>query len=234
MSDKARPALHRKLIEHFGLYRFSMAGLLIALVVLLVAMPFMEMVEIGPRIEAILMTLVLVSAVQAVGNRRWVLLWAGVLVSPAVLGKWLNHLWPDLVSRQWFLASILVFVLFIIVQLLRFILTSPRVNAEVLCAGVSTYLLLGLLWAAAYELVANLVSGAFAFANATNPPQGMEEFTAIYFSFATLSTVGYGDITPVNNVARMLAALEAVTGSLFIGVLIARLVSLYSAEGKNS
>ncbi len=57
----------------------------------------------------------------------------------------------------------------------------------------------------------------------------MEGFNAFYFSFITLSTVGYGDITPVSKVARMLAATEAMTGLLYVAVLIARLVALYSS-----
>ena len=53
---------------------------------------------------------------------------------------------------------------------------------------------------------------------------------AFYFSFITLSTVGYGDITPVSRIARWLAAMEAMTGLLYVAVLIARLVSLYSVR----
>jgi hypothetical protein len=56
----------------------------------------------------------------------------------------------------------------------------------------------------------------------------MTGFTGLYFSFITLSTVGYGDITPVSRAARLLTAMEAVTGLLYVAVLIARLVSLYS------
>jgi len=59
----------------------------------------------------------------------------------------------------------------------------------------------------------------------------MNGFTGFYFSFITLSTVGYGDITPVSRIARWLAAMEAMTGLLYVAVLIARLVSLYSAPG---
>jgi hypothetical protein len=59
----------------------------------------------------------------------------------------------------------------------------------------------------------------------------MAKLTAFYYSFMTLTTVGYGDITPVSNVARMLAITESMSGTLFVGVLIARLVSLYSAPG---
>ena len=61
----------------------------------------------------------------------------------------------------------------------------------------------------------------------------MSGFTAIYFSFITLATLGYGDITPAADIARMLAMLEAMTGTLFVGVMIARLVSLYSTSGQN-
>jgi len=57
----------------------------------------------------------------------------------------------------------------------------------------------------------------------------MTRFNAFYYSFMTLTTVGYGDITPVSNVARILAVMESTSGTLFIGVLIARLVSLYTA-----
>ena len=90
------------------------------------------------------------------------------------------------------------------------------------------YLMLGLMWTLAYWLVDQLTpGGAFSF-NTALGGQSMNGFNGIYFSFITLSTVGYGDITPVSRVARWLAALEAMTGLLYVAVLIARLVSLYS------
>ncbi len=71
-------------------------------------------------------------------------------------------------------------------------------------------------------------AAAFAFNTNTGTKETMEGFNAFYFSFITLSTVGYGDITPVSKVARMLAAMEAMTGLFYMAVLIARLVALYS------
>ncbi|MGC2626867.1 MAG: potassium channel family protein, partial [Candidatus Udaeobacter sp.] len=95
------------------------------------------------------------------------------------------------------------------------------------------YLMLGLLWTVAYWLVAQVTPNAFAFNAASGTKQTMAGFDAFYFSFITLSTVGYGDIMPVSRFARWLAAMEAMTGSLYVAVLIARLVALYRGdEGK--
>jgi hypothetical protein len=103
------------------------------------------------------------------------------------------------------------------------------VNVEVLCASISAYLMLGLMWTVAYWLVDQVTpGGAFSF-NTSGGAQSMNGFTGFYFSFITLSTVGYGDITPVSRAARWLASMEAMTGLLYVAVLIARLVSLYSS-----
>lgn len=105
-------------------------------------------------------------------------------------------------------------------------------NNEVLCAGLSIYLMLGLGWSLAYRFVENVSPGSFAF-NSTRA-EAMEGFTALYFSFITLSTVGFGDITPVSNVARMLASMESMVGTLYVAVFVARLVSLYSTSASHA
>jgi voltage-gated potassium channel Kch len=87
-----------------------------------------------------------------------------------------------------------------------------------------------LLWSYAYRLVSGLDPHAFAITVSSIPNQPLAGYKALYFSLTTLSTLGYGDIVPVSNVARMLAAMEAITGTLFITVLIARLVALYSSQ----
>lgn len=213
-----------------GLERFSVAQFLIALVVLFMTLPFLDAIPDGEIIEGILMTLVMVSGVMAVGRRRGVLLMAVILVLPALAGKWLSHYRKDLLPPQVFPAAGLVFVAFVVWQLLRFVLRAPRVNSEVLCAGISTYLLLGLLWMFAYLLVAQWDPHAFAFDTGPAASHLMNRFNAYYFSFVTLATVGYGDVTPVSNVTRALAVLEGMTGTLYVAVLIARLVALYSSE----
>lgn len=203
--------------------RFSTIELLTALFALFVTLPFVETLRAGTLIESILVSLVLISAIVAISAKRSILVIAMVLAFPALLGRWIHEFRPDLMPPELFLIGGILFVLFVIVNLLRFVLTAGSVNTEVLCASISAYLLLGLLWTFAYWLVSELVPNAFSFSGADTSLKG---FNGLYFSFITMSTVGYGDITPVAKVARMLAAMEAITGLLYVAVLIARLVSL--------
>lgn len=219
----------RQVLRRSGLFRFSVARFLTALVLLFFASPFVEAFKNGRLMEVVLATLVMCMGVLAVGARRRTLVVAIVLVIPAVLGNWANHLWPGRYPMEAVFAARLLFLGFVTARLLIFILRAPRVNSEVLCAGISIYLLLGLLWGLAYMVVASATPDAFSFSVPPAAAHTMTPFTAFYYSFMTLTTVGYGDITPISNVARMLAILESMSGTLFVGMLIARLVSLYSA-----
>jgi len=215
--------------------RFSAVQLLIALGLFFIWAPFVEEIEGGDLIVSGLFSLVLLAGVVAVADRKRVLVIAIVLAIPAIAGRWINHFRPDLIPPAVFLVSALILIAFVVGNLLRFVLRAPSVNTEVLCASISAYLLLGLMWTMAYWLVDQLTpGGAFSY-NTNAGTHSMNGFTGFYFSFITLSTVGYGDITPVSRIARWLAAMEAMTGLLYVAVLIARLVSLYSIpKSKNS
>jgi hypothetical protein len=213
------------------MHRFSAVQLLIALALFFTCAPFVEEIKAGDLIISVLLSLVLLSAVLAVASRRGPFIVALLLLIPAITGRWVNHFRPDLVSPPVFLTAALFLVAFVTLNLLRFVLHAASVTLEVLCASISAYLMLGLIWTIAYWLVDQLTpGGAFSF-NTNAGPRSMNGFTGFYFSFVTLSTVGYGDITPVSRLARWLAAMEAMTGLLYVAVLIARLVSLYSTPG---
>jgi hypothetical protein len=219
-----------------GMRRFSTAEFLAALILLLVAAPFLDDLKNGETIEVALMTLVLVSGVLAVGRTHRTLVLAVVLVLPAVLARWVSHFRPDWVPPEVHTITALVFIGFVEFQLLHFIFRARRVNSDVLCAGISGYLLLGILFMLAFRLVSLLNPadlthpGAFSFNIAGAAAHQLSRFEAYYFSFITLSTVGYGDITPLSHAARTLAMTEAMTGTLYVAVLISRLVALYSSQ----
>ena len=232
------PAPHRTV--RIGNFRSSAGQFLAALIVLLVTAPLLDALEYGPAIDTVLITLVLIMGVLAVGRSHRTLVLAVILMLPAVLFKWLGHFWPTILPPQMAPLAALVFIGFIEYQLLHFIFRARRVNSEVLCAGISGYLLLGILWMLAYMAVSGLNPGdpahpalhpgAFAFTVGATTPHTLSQFEAYYFSFITLSTVGYGDITPLSNGARTLAMVEAMTGTLYMAVLISRLVALYSSQ----
>jgi hypothetical protein len=227
ITENGRPSFARD--RRFEL-RVSAVGFLAALVLMLVATPFVEGLKRGQLYEAVLFTVVMCTGLIASGSRRRL---AFALVSFALAAIWLNQLWPRACPALTFILPGMAFLVVVTASLLRFVLRAKQVDAEVLCAGISVYLILGLLWGLAYTLVAQVNPNAFTFSTLSGTAARMSGFTAIYFSFITLATLGYGDITPATNVARMLAMLEAMTGTLFVGVMIARLVSLYSASGQS-
>jgi hypothetical protein len=107
---------------------------------------------------------------------------------------------------------------------LRATLREGGVTAERLYAAASVYLLAGLAFAAVYQGLWQLDPGTFHVGGA---PAALPDLgTAIYFSFVTLATLGYGDVVPATPLARSLAISEAVGAQLFVAILIARLVSL--------
>ena len=107
---------------------------------------------------------------------------------------------------------------------MRFALRASIIDAEHLYAALSAYLLAGLCFGLFYWVLEQIRPETFASAG------GLSRMSAIYFSFVTLATLGYGDIVPRTDVARGLAIVEGVGGQLFLAVMVARLVSLYSAE----
>src|SRR5438477_1552518 len=218
-----------KVANRLRFRRFSTVQLLIALALFFIWAPFVEEIEGGELIVSGLFSLVLLAGVVAVADRKRVLVITIILAIPAIAGRWINHFRPNLVPSPVFLVAGLVLIIFVVGNLLRFVLRAPSVTLEVLCASISAYLMLGLMWTLAYWIVDRLsLGGAFSF-NTNAGEHSMNGFNGFYFSFITLSTVGYGDITPVSRIARWLAAMEAMTGLLYVAVLIARLVSLYSA-----
>lgn len=208
-----------------GLRHYSAIHLLIALALLFILSPFVEDLSFGRAVEGVMVTLVLISALVAVSGRGSVLV--GMLLAMLALGgQWISFVWPGTIVAPLYLFAAIVFLGFVISRLLKFVLTATEVNLETLCACVAGFLMIGLLWTMLYTLLARLSPGAFAF---SIPGQTMDGFEAFYFSFVTLSTIGFGDIAPVSHVARMLSVMEAITGMFYVAVLVARLVSIYSS-----
>jgi hypothetical protein len=113
-------------------------------------------------------------------------------------------------------------LLLTVVIIVNGVLRIDRVNAQSIYAALSAYLLIGLMFASVYAAVDYLVTEPF-FANG----QPANDQTIQYFSFVTLTTLGYGDFTAAGSLGRAFAVLEALAGQVFLATLVARLVSAY-------
>ncbi|MGA7869749.1 MAG: potassium channel family protein [Candidatus Binatus sp.] len=124
----------------------------------------------------------------------------------------------------------LLFVAFVTVSELRSVLKQREVTGETICMAVSVYLLLGFSWALLYAIIFERHPESFAGIVTANPsqPTGFQHFFPIlgYFSLTTLSTIGFGDITPLTLQARYAAVAEGITGQFYLAILVARLVGL--------
>jgi hypothetical protein len=209
--------------------RFPVATFLVVLTLAVITSPFEALFHGGDAVELARWTVVLLFGLLALSDSRRTLVLGIVLVVPALVGNWMHQLQPTLAPPWTALVPGLLFVGYVVMHLLRFIVRAARVDSEVLCAGVAGYLMLGLLWSLAYMLTGSLTPEAFHFA--AGPVEGhvLKGFNAIYFSFITLATVGYGDIFPLSSAARVLAMMEGLAGTLYMAVLISRLVSLYAS-----
>jgi hypothetical protein len=114
--------------------------------------------------------------------------------------------------------------------LLRYVFNARRITRDVLFAGVTVYLLLAALFVPLYGLVNSLLPGAFV--DNASPGAAVVWQQLIYYSLTTLTTTGYGDVLPISPWARAFANAEMVIGVLYIAILMARLVSLYSNESE--
>lgn len=138
------------------------------------------------------------------------LAWMVLRASTASMAAWLGASWS--------------FCLLSTAICLREVLTYGRVTLNHLVGAMCVYLLLGVLWAFTYAGVELAFPGSF-HVPAGDMVSNLDDF--LYFSLVTLTTTGYGDVLPVERLARMLATLEAVTGQLYVAVLVATLVTQY-------
>ncbi len=137
-----------------------------------------------------------------------------------LITRWGTRWYPPLATLRDPI-TLAAIILLIIVLLVRVFERGP-VSGSRIQGAIAAYLLLGMGWAHGYAIISRLHPESFVATGA--PPVTMAAWT--YFSFATLTTVGYGDIVPKLPVARMLAMGEALAGQLYLTVLVARLVAL--------
>ena len=205
-------------------WRFQL--LLLVLLSLYAIVPFIE----KRWFADIVATAVTVFAVASVSEKRGLLLVFSVLAVFVIAGTWYAHWFPgySIAVAVHFLNAL--FEALVVGAILAHVFKSTRITRETIAGAICAYLLIGAMWAHVFSIVENVSPGSFADnsieADAASGPEPIRDqadrFT--YFSFVTLTTLGYGDMTPLTRPAKNLAAMEAIFGQLYLAVLIARLV----------
>ena len=201
--------------------------ILLAAVVLMVffIQPLVDVGWLAKTFMAVSGSLILAAGMLVVSTRPFLTIFGAILAILTFLID-IAHL---VAPAPWLLASRSVcFILFLALLssiLMNRVMRDGPVNRHRIQGAILVYLILGLIWSQAYQFLEALNPGSFSI---PNPVPGSEDLALKlnYFSFATLTTVGYGDITALHPFARCLAILEALTGQLFPTILIARLVAL--------
>jgi hypothetical protein len=209
-------------------------ALLLSLVLFLLLLPALEETKFGGLILILLLYSTLVTSIlelaSLTGRKLWILptvLLAGTSMALILL----SHFAP---TRSLIVANQSVLIPFfglIIIGLFKGLGHPGSITAGRLYTSVSLYLILGMFWFSVYRMIDVLHPGSFMVAGAiaTGP---MPRSTILYLSFATLTTVGYGDVVPVAPLVRILAVMEAAAGVLYVAITVARLVSAYQRPGQ--
>ena len=202
-------------------------SLLVAIVGYLLVYPLL--VDSQSSVVLLVLTLgIPVAGVYAVSASRRDLVIASVLALPLVADYMTPGTdWPLVLS----MGFPLLLYLFVLATVVGHVLSSRQVTLDTLFGAAAGYLLMGLAWATAYSWIERSSPGSFVINPANDVGStGIQWFDAVHFSYVTLTTLGYGEITPVSAFARSLSFLEAIAGVLYIAFLVARLVSGYITE----
>lgn len=209
-------------------YRWRHLTLLLSILLLFIVSPIVVELRHGVLVLNIVGAGILLAATYAISERKRLFHVAVILTAISIIGTSLLLAYP----KTWIVVvshvSIVVLITFFIVTILDAVLRAGRITADRIFAAVCVYMLIGYAWAFAYTILEELQPGSFSV-----PPETVRNdyvgrvMQLRYYSFMTLTSVGYGDIVPRAPAARTMAMLEAITGQFYLVALIGRLIGLH-------
>jgi voltage-gated potassium channel len=204
--------------------------LLSSLVLLLVMLPVFRVIPGGGMRFSILLCLVLSAAIYFNSSDRRLLIVAILAGGGAMVGAAFAQATGSTTAQITADSLGLTLLGFTTLSILNTLMQTRRVSRDTIVGGICVYLLIGLCFTLAYILVTDLGLGVLLdrsepILRSSADGSGYAA-NILYFSFVTLTTLGYGDITPTGEMARMLASIEAIIGQLYIAIFIARLIAL--------
>ncbi|MBW2440512.1 MAG: hypothetical protein JRH12_08570 [Deltaproteobacteria bacterium] len=207
-----------------ALYQRRFFILLVLILLTIVLTPFLDDFIETRILMDVFLTVIFFAIIFAIKSKRTHVIVASILVLPLVASTWSYYFYHytqiSLLTRIFGA----LFFGYAVVIILQIIARSTEVTKETIFAAVVAYLLIALMWGFLYMMLELLIPGSFTF-----PDKGVrsENMRFEYFTFVTITTLGYGDITPLTNKASALVLLEALIGQIYLVVLVAWLVGMY-------
>lgn len=211
------------------------------LMIYFLMVPLVE--EILPQTRTILdlfIILVLVAAAYTVINRKRTFFLALILLVSGMIFVLGDYHWHRNIVMVLGCISFAGFLGIVVFSILKDVMTQKEVSFDTISGSLNGYLLIGLMWGFAYQAVESAWPGSFAIAEGVHKLAGASAYVGpqlsslFYFSFVTITTTGYGDITPLSTIAGQLAITESVVGQFYMVVLVARLVSLQTISSRGN
>ena len=208
------------------------AYLTISLLLLIVLYPYVQGDSWGQVFLSLLATIVMITSVIAVGDKKRHTIIALVLAAPwflILLSKFpIVPVDSLMLAREEIVFAFLLFT-YTTYRIFIHIIRSREVTTEILFASISVYMLIGLSWATIYIMINSYHPGSFVDRDGTFINAGPD---FLFFSYITLTTVGYGNIEALSDQARSVASIEALCGQLYLTIMVARLVGLHISKPK--
>jgi len=213
--------------RHFWSTESGLTGLLIFSLGYLIVLNSLSEFSFGRLLARLFFSFIIVAGVLTIFRQRWLHGFAIVLAVASLALNWVEEIRPGGVLTILNAGLSLIYLGFLLAMVLIQVFGEGLVTGHRICGAIVIYLLLGALWALLYQVVALTIPQAFRLPDgmAGGDPDALQRLMT-YYSFITLTTTGYGDITPLHPVARTLAMLEALVGQLYPAITLARLVSL--------
>lgn len=208
-------------------FRSHFFYLIVAIMAMILFAPFLKEFTRLRFLMDIFFSVIFISGIYAISHQKRYIVIAVLLALPMIISLWAKYIFVSdyliIVGR---LFGILFFG-FAIIHIGQFMYNAQDVTQDVLFAAIVVYLLMAIMWAFIFGLLELIHPGSFNSPEAHNL-EASELF--LYFSFITITTLGYGDITPANEMANSLAVVEAVVGQIYLVVVVAWLVGMHVSK----
>lgn len=222
--DTSKFRLLTKIIDK-GKYSF----LFISLLALLFVTPVLIHYPYGSWFVGFLLTLALIAIVFTALENKFHFSLACLLALLILIFYFIYHFSGNELARSISTMFSMIFYIFAIAVIFREVLTTRKITADIILGSISIYFLLALVYANAFELIEIYSPGSFSYETAKGFVK-TDPFNLLYFSFTTLTTVGFGEIVPVTHLAKTIVIFEEISGVLYLAAIVSRLIAGFTSQ----